>query len=98
MLCLKKLVHILILYVVLILLGDFFFDARCINMADTIINSGMKLNIIDSGKSDNNYRGKRIHHISLPKRGFNKYLQYHQKVKNILITIIMNTKNKTLVF
>ena len=73
--------------VVLIFLGDFFFDARCINMADTIINSGMKLNIIDSGKSDNNYRGKRIHHISLPKRGFNKYLQYHQKVKNILTEI-----------
>ena len=73
--------------VVLIFLGDFFFDARCINMADTIIDSGMKLNIIDSGKSDNNYRGKRIHHISLPKRGFNKYLQYHQKVKNILTEI-----------
>ena len=73
--------------VVLIFLGDFFFDARCINMADTIINSGMKLNIIDSGKSDNNYRGKRIHHISLPKRGFYKYLKFHLKVKNILTEI-----------
>ena len=58
--------------VVLIFLGDFFFDARCINMADTIIDSGMDLNIIDSGKYDNNYRGKRIYHISLPKRGFYK--------------------------
>ena len=30
-------------------LGDFFYDARCINMANTIIDAGMELNIIDAG-------------------------------------------------
>ena len=70
--------------VVLIFLGDFFFDARCINMADTIIDSGLELIIIDSGKSDNNYREKSIHHILLPERGLIKYLKFNMKVKDIL--------------
>ena len=64
--------------VVLIFLGDFFFDARCINMANTIINSGMELNIIDAGKSDNKYRGKDIYHISLHERGLFKYIKLLQ--------------------
>ncbi len=70
--------------VVLIFLGDFFFDARCINMANTIIDAGMDINIIDAGNSDNNYHGKPIHHISLPERGLIKYLKFHLRVKNIL--------------
>ena len=70
--------------VVLIFLGDFFFDARCINMANTIIDAGMDINIIDAGNSDNNYYGKPIHHISLPERGLIKYLKFHLRVKNIL--------------
>ena len=73
--------------VTIIFLGDFFFDARCVNMADTIIEAGLNLNIINTGNSNNNYRGKRIHHISLPKRGFYKYLKFHLKVKNILAEI-----------
>ena len=70
--------------VVLIFLGDFFFDARCINMANTIIDAGMDINIIDAGNSDNNYHGKPIHHISLSERGLIKYLKFHLRVKNIL--------------
>ena len=73
--------------IVLVFLGDFFFDARCVNMADTIIEAGLNLNIINTGNSNNNYRGKRIYHISLPKRGFYKYLKFHLKVKNILTEI-----------
>ncbi|SVD08981.1 uncharacterized protein METZ01_LOCUS361835, partial [marine metagenome] len=49
-------------------------------MANTIINSGMELNIIDAGKSDNKYRGKDIHHISLHERGLFKYFKFHWKV------------------
>ena len=73
--------------VVLIFLGDFFFDARCINMANTIINSGMELNIIDVGKSNNKYRGKDIHHISLYRRGLIKYFKFHRKVIQKLKTL-----------
>ena len=64
--------------IVLIFLGDFFFDARCINMADTIIDAGMDLSIIDAGKSNNQYRENKIHHISLPKSGLYKYIKFHQ--------------------
>ena len=66
-------------------MGDFFFDARCINMADTIIDSGMRLNIIDSGESDNNYKVKNkyrnatIYHIDLQnhQRGILRYWKFH---------------------
>ena len=62
--------------IALIFFGDFFFDARCINMADTIIDAGVDLNIIDAGESDDQYRGKKIHHIYqlLP---FYKNIQYN---------------------
>ena len=73
--------------VVLIFLGDFFFDARCINMANTIINSGMELNIIDAGKSGNKYRGKDIHHIALHERGLFKYFKFHRQVIQKLKTL-----------
>lgn len=53
-------------------------------MANTIIDYGMELYIIDSGKSDNNYRGKSIYHISVLERGLIKYLKFHLKVKDIL--------------
>ena len=73
--------------VTIILLGDFFFDARCINMADTILDARLNLNIINTGNSKNSYRGKRIYHISLPKRGFYKYIKFHKEVKNVLTEI-----------
>ena len=76
--------------VALIFLGDFFFDARCINMADTIIDAGMDLSIIDAGKSNNQYRENKIHHISLPKSGLYKYIKFHQETKKILTK--MNVK------
>ena len=70
--------------IALIFLGDFFFDARCINMADTIIDTGVNLNIIDAGNSGNQYRGKKIHRISLPKRGVFKYFKFYHMVIKIL--------------
>ena len=73
--------------VTIIFLGDFFFDARCINMADTILDARLNLNIINTGNSKNSYRGKRIYRISLPKRGFYKYIKFHKEVKNILTEI-----------
>ena len=73
--------------IILIYLGDFFFDARCINMANTIIDAGVDLNIIDAGQSEDQYRGKKIYHISLPQNGLFKYIQYYQKTKKILAQI-----------
>ena len=63
--------------VVLIFLGDFFFDARCINMANTLIDAGMKLNIIDAGENNNQYRGSNIYHINLPDNGVIKYVKFY---------------------
>ena len=73
--------------IALIFLGDFFFDARCINLADTIIDAGVNLNIIDAGKTEDKYRGKKIYHISLPKEGIFKYLRFYREAKRILANI-----------
>ena len=73
--------------IVLIFLGDFFFDARCINMADTIIDAGVNLNIIDAGKTHNQYRGRKIYHISIPKRGLIRYIQFYHKTKKVITQI-----------
>ena len=73
--------------IALIFLGDFFFDARCINMADTIIDADIDLNIIDAGKFDVQYRGKKIHHISLPQKGIFKYLKFYHETKKVLAKI-----------
>ena len=51
--------------IVMVFLGDFFFDARCINITDTIIDAGVNINIIDTGNSGDQYRGGKIYHISL---------------------------------
>lgn len=70
--------------VVLIFLGDFLYDARCQNMADTIINSGAILNIIHTGKSLEKYRNSIINNISVPNRGLMKYLYFFLNVNKIL--------------
>ena len=67
--------------VVLIFLGDFFFDARCINMANTLIDAGMKLNIIDAGENNNQYRDSNIYHINLPDNGVIKYVKFYFQIK-----------------
>jgi len=73
--------------IVLVFLGDFFFDARCINMADTIIDAGVNINIIDTGNSGDQYRGKKIYHISLSLNGVFKYFKFYQETKKLLYKI-----------
>ena len=70
--------------IVLIFLGDFFYDARCINMANSIINKGYKLFIIDVGKLKNKYRGSKIFHIKINSVGFLRYALFYQKAKKII--------------
>ena len=73
--------------VVLIFLGDFFYDARCQNMADTIIESGAQLHIIDAGKYGQKYKEIKIHRIELPQKGWSKFLIFYLRAKQILINL-----------
>ena len=70
--------------IVLIFLGDFFYDGRCINMANTIINSGHKLYVIDAGKSKNTYKGINFFHVKIKRNGFFRYVDYYLKTKKII--------------
>ena len=54
-------------HITIIFLGDFFFDSRCINMANSIIDFNIDLAIIDTSNSKiNQYRNSQIYHISIP--------------------------------
>ena len=44
----------------ILFLGDFFSDARCINMTDSIIDAGKDIVIIDSGNGAETYRNKKL--------------------------------------
>tara|TARA_B110000467_G_C18310812_1_gene477976 strand:+ start:93 stop:1157 length:1065 start_codon:yes stop_codon:yes gene_type:complete len=65
-------------------LGDFFKDARCVNMADSIIDVGKDVVIIDAGTGSEIYRNQKIHHITLPDSGIYKYWKFYQESKNLL--------------
>ena len=70
----------------ILFLGDFFKDARCINMADSLIDAGQKITVIDAGHGANKYREQPIVHIDLRNysRGFKKYWQYYKQTKKKL--------------
>ena len=68
--------------IVLIFLGDFFYDGRCINMANTIIDAGHKLHVIDIGKSKNKFRGINIFHVKIKKMVFLDMLIFILNQKN----------------
>jgi len=68
----------------ILFLGDFFRDARCINMADSIIDAGKDMVIIDSGNGAETYRNKKIHHIPVSASGIYKYLKFYRESKKIL--------------
>ena len=68
----------------ILFLGDFFSDARCINMVDSIIEAGKDIVIIDSGNGAETYRNKKIYHIPLSASGIYKYLKFYQQSKKIL--------------
>ena len=72
----------------LIFFGDFHTDARCINMVDTILNSGHKCWIIDVNKSGGNetYNNADIFHIKLDKKnsGVFKYLIFYYHANKIV--------------
>ena len=69
---------------VILFLGDFFRDARCINMADSIIDDGQDLVIIDAGNGSETYRDKKIHHISTSSSGIYKYWKFYCQSQKLL--------------
>ena len=56
-------------------------------MANTLIDAGMKLNIIDAGENNNQYRGSNIYHINLPDNGVIKYVKFYYQIKKIISKI-----------
>ncbi len=78
----------------IIFLGDFFTDGRCVNMANSILDSGAKLFIIDANPTGKNkYRNAIIHHIDLQNRqkGVVRYWKFHKGIVKILHTLKFDT-------
>lgn len=71
----------------ILFLGDFFRDGRCINMADSIIDAGKDIVIIDSGNGAGTYRNKKIYHIPLSASGIYKYLKFYRQCNKILKSV-----------
>lgn len=67
--------------------GDFFQDARCINMVDSILESGNNAWVIDAQPSKNTkYKKANLFHIDVPKnkKGFTKFFKFYKKSKSII--------------
>ena len=72
-------------HILIVFLGNFFFDSRCINMANNILESNLKLSIIHTGNTKiNKFQNASIYHLSLPKYGILKYLIFSYKIKKAL--------------
>ena len=73
--------------IALVYLGDFFFDARLTNMALSLRNENYKVSIISTYSKKLNsplFEDFSFYQISLSKKGFWKYLEFHNKVKEVL--------------
>ncbi|MBC8296548.1 MAG: glycosyltransferase [Pelagibacterales bacterium] len=81
----------------IIFLGDFFVDSRCINMVDSILNSGNDAWVIDlnNNSSESNYRNSKIYHVNLkckknsPFRFFYFYKNASSILKNLQFDILI---------
>ncbi len=64
--------------VAIVFLGDFYHDARCINMADTFIDEGMNVHIIHSASQNSQYKNCQITAIDLSShpKGIGKYFLF----------------------
>ena len=77
--------------IVIIFLGDFFFDARCINMARSLLKANHSVTIICTYNKiidDEKFNDIQFHNIRLQRKGPLRYLEFHGKVVKLL-------KNKT---
>ena len=72
--------------VALVFLGDYYYDARCINMADFFINNGYSVYIYNVSSSSKNYRGHSVININLGSftLGFIKYFIFFNRARKEL--------------
>ena len=74
----------------IVFLGDFWTDARCINMAQTILNSDKySLSIISLQNTEQSFtnspfKGVRFFNLKISNIKILKYFNFHNKVKNII--------------
>ncbi len=71
----------------IIFFGDFFQDARCINIVESIIKSGNNVWVIDaSNSSAKNYKRAKLYHlnIDLNKKGIRKFFQFFTLAKTVI--------------
>jgi len=74
-------------HVALVYLGDFFFDARSINMALSLLKENYTVSVVGSFKNiiENTLFNKIFfHQIQLTKNNYLKYWEFYNKVKRIL--------------
>jgi len=74
----------------IVFLGEFVTDARCINMAQTILSSGkyylsvISLQNTEKSFADSLFQGVHFFNITIPNIKIFKYFNFHRKVKNII--------------
>ena len=71
--------------ILIIFLGDFYKDARCINMVEALLGNNNKIYIINSGSSDS-YKKQLLYNIILPSssNGLKKIIAFNRKAKIII--------------
>ena len=73
--------------IAIIFLGDFFFDARCINMAKSLLLANNEVTIIctyNEFVDNKNFDDIKFHNIKLQKTGLRKYIEFHNSVVQLL--------------
>mgnify|MGYP001183873983 CR=1 FL=1 len=73
--------------ILIVYLGNFYFDARCINMALSLIKKNYKVSVISTHKNKYNlkiFNKVVFYSVKLKKRGFLKYINFYHQVNNIL--------------
>lgn len=74
--------------IAIIYLGDFFYDARCINMASSLLKEGFSISIIHNSLIDNSipsiFHGLQFYNTKIKKNSFLFYWKFYSKVRQIL--------------
>lgn len=73
--------------IILLFLGNYTYDARCINMIDSLIKDKHQVTIISETSSNRLFQsnGSFVNkNILLPKNGFSRYFKFHQMIKKKL--------------
>ena len=81
-------------HIALVYLGDFFFDARLINMTLSLLRENYQITIIGTHKQvlqTKIFKDVQFHQIQLINTGSLKYLEFHKKSKKILQGNIYDT-------